>query len=514
MMNKRIVFVSIDVLILMVSFLFFAWLKPGTKAVIIPQYVKPFVFFLLVWTISSLTTKKYIPERFKVKSEIFKIILQANFVSLAIVSIFIYTFKLFSVSRFLLLGTIVLSSLLELLFAWFYNIILTSQVVDIENGKSLPNKFDYHNTPEGAMIAGKHRRTKKPEQKSFSPKLLNMIGIEFGEKVKELIKEHVGSVKGNFQIVSTTTRFNITSLPEDKYNCIINLHRVNDIRWLNKFFESVNEKLAPGGVFIGKAETYKLRKQRILRKYIVPFNYLVYIFDFVYRRVTPKLPILKRLFFWITKGRNRLLSRAETLGRLYSCGFKVIDEKFIDDELYFVAAKNGAPLYPKAPTYGPLVRLRRIGKNGNYFYVYKMRTMHPYSEYLQEYIYEKNNLAQGGKFEDDFRVNTIGKIMRKIWFDELPMFLNVFKGDMKIVGVRPLSSHYFNLYTDELKQQRIKFKPGLVPPFYVDLPDTLDEIMESEKRYLDAYEKSPFLTDLKYFFIAWRNIIFKKARSR
>lgn len=509
-MNKRVVFVSIDVLILMVSFLFFAWLKPGTKAVIIPQYIKPFVFFLLVWTIASLATKKYIPNRFKVKTEIFKTILQANFFSLAIVSIFIYTFKLFSVSRFLLFGTIALGTFFELFLAWIYNVILTSQPIELENGKPFLKKYDRQITE----VEQSENKSQKVKQKVFSPQLLNMIGDEFGEDVKALIKKHVSQITGDSQVVSTTTRFNIVSLSKKKYQCIINLHRINDIRWLNKFFESVNEKLAPGGVFIGKAETYKLRKQRILRKYIVPFNYLIYILDFIYRRVFPKLPILKRLFFWITKGRNRLLSRAETLGRLYSCGFKVIDEKFIDDELYFVAAKNGTPLYPEAPTYGPLVRLRRVGKNGNFFYVYKMRTMHPYSEYLQEYIYEKNNLAQGGKFEDDFRVNTIGKIMRKIWFDELPMFLNVFKGDMKIVGVRPLSSHYFNLYTDELKQQRIKFKPGLVPPFYVDLPDTLDEIMESEKRYLDAYEKSPFLTDLKYFFIAWRNIIFKKARSR
>ena len=94
------------------------------------------------------------------------------------------------------------------------------------------------------------------------------------------------------------------------------------------------------------------------------------------------------------------------------------------------------------------------------------------------------------------------------------MILNMLKGEMKLIGVRPLSSHYFNLYTDELKEKRIRYKPGLIPPFYADMPTTLEEIMESEHKYLDAYEKSPFMTDLRYFTKAWYNILFKRARSK
>ncbi|MGB4004731.1 MAG: hypothetical protein WBI03_00930, partial [Bacteroidales bacterium] len=61
---------------------------------------------------------------------------------------------------------------------------------------------------------------------------------------------------------------------------------------------------------------------------------------------------------------------------------------------------------------------------------------------------------------------------------------------------------------------RIKYKPGLIPPFYVDLPKTFDEIIESEKKYLAAYDKHPFRTDMNYFFKAIYNILFKKARSK
>lgn len=143
-----------------------------------------------------------------------------------------------------------------------------------------------------------------------------------------------------------------------------------------------------------------------------------------------------------------------------------------------------------------------------------MRTMHPYSEYLQTYIFEKNNLQDGGKFNKDIRITTLGKYMRKYWLDEIPMILNLLKGEMKLVGVRPLSQQYFNLYSKELQDKRVKFKPGLLPPFYADMPKTLEEIQQSEMRYLKLCEdKSVITTDILYLFLIFKNILFKKARS-
>ncbi|MBL0340951.1 MAG: sugar transferase [Bacteroidetes bacterium] len=157
--------------------------------------------------------------------------------------------------------------------------------------------------------------------------------------------------------------------------------------------------------------------------------------------------------------------------------------------------------------------MRRFGYLGKVINVYKFRTMYPFSEYLQQYIYEKNKLQEGGKFKDDFRISTLGRFMRKYWLDELPMIMNLLKGDLKLVGVRPLSKQYLSLYSEELQQKRLQFKPGLIPPFYADLPKTLDEIMASENRYLDQYSKHPIRTDIKYFFASFKQIIFKKARS-
>ena len=112
---------------------------------------------------------------------------------------------------------------------------------------------------------------------------------------------------------------------------------------------------------------------------------------------------------------------------------------------------------------------------------------------------KKNNLKTGGKFQDDFRVTDWGKFMRATWLDELPMIYNWLKGDLKLFGVRPLSHQYLSLYTDELRKLRTTVLPGLIPPFYADIPKTLPEICASEKRYLRAYLESPVKTQWIYF---------------
>ena len=140
--------------------------------------------------------------------------------------------------------------------------------------------------------------------------------------------------------------------------------------------------------------------------------------------------------------------------------------------------------------------------------------MHPYSEYLQGYIFEKNSLKEGGKFNKDIRITTIGGFIRKYWLDELPMIINLLKGELKLVGVRPLSNHYYSLYRKELQEKRNKFKPGLLPPFYADMPKTLDEIQNSEMKYLVACENNgTFRTDVKYIYLIFKNVFFKGVRS-
>jgi lipopolysaccharide/colanic/teichoic acid biosynthesis glycosyltransferase len=268
-----------------------------------------------------------------------------------------------------------------------------------------------------------------------------------------------------------------------------------------------------GGVLVDFFESKNQRKARILRKFPPVLNYFLYSIDFFIKRVLPKFRATKGIYFFLTRGQNRVLTKAEAFGRLYSCGFEVIDELEADGHIFFVAVKTKKPLFPEKPTYGPLIQLERIGKEGKIIKVYKLRTMHPYSEFLQDYVYQKGGLQEGGKFKSDFRVSNMGKIFRMFWLDEVPMLLNVLKGELKIVGVRPLSRHYYNLYSNEHQQRRIHYKPGLIPPFYVDMPKTLEEIVASEVKYFDAFDKHPIRTDMIYFFKALYNIIIKRYRS-
>lgn len=340
--------------------------------------------------------------------------------------------------------------------------------------------------------------------------------IEYsGEKAYTLISEYINPQSKNNLISFSANYFDIKSQPDRTYSSIIFLNKLNNIRGINRLFSVSNQKIPMNGNLICCFESLNTRKKNILNKYPWALNYSIYFFDYVFRRVIPKILVTKTLYFNLTKGKDRILSKTEVLGRLVYCGFDIITEKKINGLTYVIASKNknlDAILEDKH--YGSLLRLKRLGKNGKLINVYKFRTMYSYAEYLQSYIYKINSLQKGGKFKRDFRINTMGRFMRKYWIDELPMLINLLRGEMKIVGVRPLSQQYFSLYSGELQKLRIKYKPGLLPPFYADLPETLDEIQESELKYLrNCQQKGTFVTDMKYFFLIFRNIVFKKAKS-
>jgi len=314
-------------------------------------------------------------------------------------------------------------------------------------------------------------------------------------------------------VLHTTNPFNVELLSDDFHTTIINLSRINDIRRVNKFLEAVNAKLLPDGVFICCAETKRQRHQRILRKYIPGFNYGYAFIDFVFKRVVPKLPLTKQIYFSLTNGRNRVMSRAEILGRLYSCGFQIINERVIRPNTYFVVKKVKEPAFDTEASYGMLFRMKRIGKNGKVIKVYKFRTMHPYAEYLHDYILKKSGYSQIGKPSNDFRLTGWGKFLRKYWLDELPQLYNVLKGEMKLVGVRPLSKRVFEDYPDDIKEKRMKQKPGCFPPYVALLMQNMEKSIDAERIYLAEKEKRPYTTDFKYFCKSVYNILTNKIRS-
>lgn len=334
-----------------------------------------------------------------------------------------------------------------------------------------------------------------------------------GKELFTYLNQYVDLESDSTYIFSSTNSFNVLNCPNGT-KAIVNLSRLNDIRYINKFMEEVNSKLQKGDYYVGCLETFAARRTRKYVNRIPVLNLIYFGMEYVFMRVWPKLPILKQVYFFITRGRNRLLSKAEALGRTVSCGFEIVDFKSIDGYLYFITRKVANPEFNMNPSYGPLFKMARMGKDKKIIRVYKVRTMYAYAEYLQKYIYDKHGTSNGDKAINDFRVSTFGKILRKCWIDEIPMLYNLIKGDIKLIGPRPLSVPKFNMYPIYAQEKRSKFKPGLIPPFYFDLPETFDELIASEIRYLDSYERSPILTDIRYLIKAMYNIILKGARSK
>ena len=317
------------------------------------------------------------------------------------------------------------------------------------------------------------------------------------------------------KIVCDRDRFSFLQILDYQYTTIVDMTLLNDAKGINKRFCLVNQKLPDNGRYVCCYRPQEYIKSKILARYPKGLNWIVYSFYFLRKRIIPRLMLTSRLYYDLTKGRKRMLSKTEVLGRLYYCGFEV-DEIVPMGHIEYIFAHRKSQPYPQEQIklYGPLIKLPRVCKNKEICYFYKMRTMHPYAEYIQKYVYDMYGTTDGDKAVNDFRITTWGRFMRKYWMDELPMILNILKGDMKLVGVRPLSKTKFDTYPEWLQDLRTKAKPGLVPPFYVDMPQTQEEMFDSEARYLSAYLEHPIRTDWSYFWKAFYQIVFKHARSK
>lgn len=340
-----------------------------------------------------------------------------------------------------------------------------------------------------------------------------LITRKCGRKAYDYISSYADAEAPSSLVVSTTNDFNILNHPSVCHT-IINLSRVNDIRFINKFFESVNSRLSLSDKFICRFETFSARRQRKKIRRVPVIGSLYFGMEFVFMRVFPKLWGFKKIYFFITRGRNRLLSKAEVLGRLASCGFEIVDYASFHGYMYVVSRKKGEPVFNMDASYGPLYKMPRIGKNGKIIGVYKFRTMHPYAEYLQDYILKVHGYAETGKPANDFRLTPWGIFLRRYWLDELPQLLNLLKGDLKLVGVRPIGNRFAEDVPKDLMAMRLRHKPGCIPPYVsLNMKGSVEEVLEAERIYLHDKEKHPYTTDTRYFFKALFNIIFRRKRS-
>lgn len=139
-------------------------------------------------------------------------------------------------------------------------------------------------------------------------------------------------------------------------------------------------------------------------------------------------------------------------------------------------ANNGKPFF-----FQP-----RPGKNGKIFKIVKFKTMN-----------DKKS-AQGKLLPDAQRLTTVGKFVRKTSIDELPQLINVVKGDMSLIGPRPLLTHYLHLYND-FQNRRHEIKPGITGWAQVNGRNAIswDKKFEYDVWYVDNMS---LLLDVKIIF--------------
>lgn len=146
---------------------------------------------------------------------------------------------------------------------------------------------------------------------------------------------------------------------------------------------------------------------------------------------------------------------------------------------------------------GPPVLFRQLrpGLHGRPFYIYKFRTM----------TSAKN--SKGALLPDAKRLTSFGKFLRRFSLDELPQFLNVLKGDLSLVGPRPLLMEYLPLYSPE-QARRHEVRPGVTGWAQVNGRNAIrwDEKFDMDVWYVD--NKSVWL-DLRIIFLT----LLKMVRS-
>ncbi|MEM9588644.1 MAG: sugar transferase [Planctomycetota bacterium] len=138
----------------------------------------------------------------------------------------------------------------------------------------------------------------------------------------------------------------------------------------------------------------------------------------------------------------------------------------------------------------------REGKGGQPFTIYKLRTMVIDAERIQsELRVDSHRDGPAFKMRRDPRVTTVGHFLRKSCIDELPQLLNVLKGDMSLVGPRPLPWHESRACS-AWHRRRLDLRPGLTCYWQVNkaAAETFDEWMRMDLRYVDQFS---LLKDLK-----------------
>ena len=164
----------------------------------------------------------------------------------------------------------------------------------------------------------------------------------------------------------------------------------------------------------------------------------------------------------------------------------------------------------------------RVGKNNQKFKLYKFRTMETSAEedfhkshYLDlakgKSIEPNNSPLEPIRIENDDRITNIGSILRRTSLDELPNILNVIRGDMSLVGPRPLVDYESELY-GKYNEKRHSVLPGITGLAQVQgrLDLSLQERLFWDLKYIDSYS---ILNDIKIILKTISSVLSKRGAN-
>lgn len=159
----------------------------------------------------------------------------------------------------------------------------------------------------------------------------------------------------------------------------------------------------------------------------------------------------------------------------------------------------------KLTSAGPvLYRQKRVGYRGKPFYILKFRTMFNNSDKVLEEILRSNSSLNEDwkryrKLKKDPRITPIGKLLRRTSLDELPQIINVLKGEMSLVGPRPVTEEELDMYYKEWKEVVLSVPPGITGLWQVSGRNLLP-YEERVRLDVEYALKHNILLDLKILF--------------
>ncbi len=153
----------------------------------------------------------------------------------------------------------------------------------------------------------------------------------------------------------------------------------------------------------------------------------------------------------------------------------------------------------------------RIGKDGKKFKMYKFRTMYEDAEEMIKNFTpeQKKEWEENYKLKNDPRITRIGRILRKTSLDELPQIINIIKGDLSIIGPRPIVDKELEKY-GESKEKFLSVTPGLTGYWQANgrSDTTYNQRMKMELYYVDHISLN---LDVQIFFKTFVSVLKKEG---